>query len=67
MEVLCRPRRLGCKAYRSELREFIELVRAGPESEMHRQEQTAMQRHPNVVRTTIAAEKSPVASVLRGF
>ena len=46
------------EAYRSELTEFIELVRAGPESKMHRLEQQAMLRHPNVVRTTIAAEMS---------
>ena len=46
------------EAYRSELTEFIELVRAGPESKMHRLEQQAMLRHPNVVRTTITAEMS---------
>eukprot|EP00438_Fugacium_kawagutii_P014785 Skav228774 [mRNA] locus=scaffold589:557855:559690:- [translate_table: standard] len=46
------------QAYKSELVEFIELVQAGPESELHRLEQKAMLRHPNIVRTTIAAEMS---------
>mmetsp|Transcript_44184 Transcript_44184/g.70209 ORF Transcript_44184/g.70209 Transcript_44184/m.70209 type:complete len:614 (+) Transcript_44184:95-1936(+) len=46
------------EAYRSELTEFIELVQAGRDSELHRMEQKAMLRHPNIVRTTIAAEMS---------
>ncbi|CAE7447636.1 miox [Symbiodinium pilosum] len=46
------------QAYRSELTEFIELVQAGRDSEVHRLEQAAMLRHPNIVRTTIAAEQS---------
>ncbi|CAL1168762.1 unnamed protein product [Cladocopium goreaui] len=46
------------QAYKSELTEFIELVQAGRDSELHRLEQKAMLRHPNVVRTTIAAEMS---------
>jgi hypothetical protein len=33
-------------------------VQAGRESELHRLEQKAMLRHPNVVRTTMAAEMS---------
>ena len=48
----------SCEAYKSELTEFIELVQAGQESELHRLEQQAMLRHPNIVRTTIAAEMS---------
>ena len=46
------------QAYKSELTEFIELVQAGKDSELHRLEQQAMMRHPNIVRTTIAAEMS---------
>ncbi|CAK9117779.1 unnamed protein product [Durusdinium trenchii] len=46
------------QAYRSELTAFIELVQAGCESQLHRLEQEAMLRHPNIVRTTIAAELS---------
>mmetsp|Transcript_125127 Transcript_125127/g.296884 ORF Transcript_125127/g.296884 Transcript_125127/m.296884 type:complete len:643 (+) Transcript_125127:63-1991(+) len=46
------------QAYRSELTEFIELVRAGQGSEAHAAEQVAMLRHPSVVRTTMAAEFS---------
>lgn len=46
------------QAYRSELTEFIELVRAGRGSEAHAAEQVAMLRHPSVVRTTMAAEFS---------
>ena len=49
---------INCQAYRSELTEFIELVQAGRDSELHRLEQKAMLRHPNVVRTTMAAEMS---------
>ena len=33
-------------------------MQAGQESELHRLEQQAMLRHPNIVRTTIAAEMS---------
>ena len=51
-------RHVNCQAYKSELTEFIELVQAGRDSELHRLEQKAMLRHPNVVRTTIAAEMS---------
>ena len=46
------------QAYRSELTEFIELVRAGRDSEVHANEQVAMMRHPGVVRATMAAELS---------
>ena len=46
------------QAYRSELTEFIELVRAGSDSEAHAKEQVAMLRHPGVVRATMAAEMS---------
>ena len=46
------------QAYRSELTEFIELVRAGCDSEEHAKEQVAMMRHPGVVRATMAAELS---------
>jgi len=46
------------QAYRSELTEFIELVRAGRESDLHKGEQVSMLRHPGIVRTTVAAELS---------
>lgn len=46
------------QAYRSELTEFIELVQAGCDSQLHHLEQEAMLRHPNIVRTTLAAELS---------
>ena len=46
------------QAYRSELTEFVELVRAGRDSEAHAVEQKAMLRHPSVVRATMAAELS---------
>ncbi|CAE7480386.1 iolG, partial [Symbiodinium pilosum] len=46
------------QAYRSELTEFIELVRSGRASEAHAKEQVAMLRHPSIVRTTLAAELS---------
>ena len=44
------------QAYRSELTEFIELVRAGSDSEARAMEQVAMLRHPGVVRATMAAK-----------
>ncbi|CAE7562632.1 Miox [Symbiodinium sp. CCMP2456] len=46
------------QAYRSELTEFVDLVRAGNNSEVHAKEQVAMLRHPGVVRATMAAELS---------
>ncbi|CAE7576025.1 iolG [Symbiodinium sp. CCMP2592] len=46
------------QAYRSELTEFLELVRAGSDSEAQAKEQVAMLRHPRVVRATLAAELS---------
>lgn len=46
------------EAYRLELMAFLDLVRAGPHSEVHRTEQQAMLRHPRIVRTAAAAELS---------
>jgi len=45
-------------AYRVELTEFLDLVRAGPESPGHKAEQREMLRHPRIVRTATAAELS---------
>jgi len=45
-------------AYRVELTEFLDLVRAGPESEAHKEEQQQMMRHPRIVKTATAAELS---------
>mmetsp|Transcript_74668 Transcript_74668/g.211227 ORF Transcript_74668/g.211227 Transcript_74668/m.211227 type:complete len:385 (+) Transcript_74668:111-1265(+) len=46
------------EAYATVLREFVALVRAGPESNMHRLEQASMLRHPRIVKTATAAELS---------
>jgi len=46
------------QAYMVEITEFISMLHAGRESEAHRLEQKAMERHAKVVRTTIAAELS---------
>mmetsp|Transcript_8046 Transcript_8046/g.18480 ORF Transcript_8046/g.18480 Transcript_8046/m.18480 type:complete len:350 (+) Transcript_8046:114-1163(+) len=46
------------QAYQTELLEFVELVRAGPEGPLHLREQKDMLRHPDVVKVTIAAELS---------
>jgi len=45
-------------AYMVELEEFVELVRAGVDSEVHREEQKEMLRHPRIVKTAMAAELS---------
>jgi myo-inositol 2-dehydrogenase/D-chiro-inositol 1-dehydrogenase len=45
-------------AYFVELRDFLELLRAGPDSEMHKKEQVEMMRHPRLVKTAAAAELS---------
>uniref|UniRef100_A0A7S3U4U1 Inositol oxygenase n=1 Tax=Strombidinopsis acuminata TaxID=141414 RepID=A0A7S3U4U1_9SPIT len=46
------------KAYAIELAEFIQMLRAGSESDAHKKEQEMMQRHPRLIRTTVAAELS---------
>lgn len=45
-------------AYRVELTEFLELVLAGPHSDLHQAEQKQMLRHPRIVKTATAAELS---------
>eukprot|EP00401_Gymnodinium_catenatum_P062202 CAMPEP_0117496966 /NCGR_PEP_ID=MMETSP0784-20121206/20933_1 /TAXON_ID=39447 /ORGANISM="" /LENGTH=667 /DNA_ID=CAMNT_0005291961 /DNA_START=82 /DNA_END=2085 /DNA_ORIENTATION=- len=45
-------------AYRVELVQFLELVQAGPDSELHKTERREMLRHPRIVKTATAAELS---------
>lgn len=45
-------------AYMVEIAEFLELLKAGPDSEAHKLEQKEMMRHPRIVKTALAAELS---------
>jgi len=45
-------------AYLEEFMYFLNLVLAGPDSEIHKKEQIDMMRHPRLVRTALAAELS---------